>query len=240
MLEKTEGIVLKTTRFGETSIIAKIFTKKYGLISFMLKGIRSQKATKTASLIQPLQMLQLDISVKDNRNLQHIKEYRSDYIYRSLHLDFSRQALAVFCLEILLKCLKEHEINERVYDYFISFLLELDQTAVRFENQSLFFLLELSGLLGFEPSLQHISDYSYFNLASGKFEHQLSSTEPCLDTTETNLFKRLLAEYYEKNDIPFTGAERKILLDKLLLYFRWHIPEFTQPQSPAILHEVLK
>ncbi len=240
MLEKTEGIVLKATRYGESSVIAKIFTKKFGLISFMLKGIRSNKSSKKGNIIQPLQMLQLNVYLKNTRTIQHIKEYQTDYIYKQLHVDFIRQSVAVFCVDILLKCIKEHEVNERVYDYFIAFLLELDQTSDGFENQNLFFLLELCGLLGFEPSMHHVSTHLYFNLASGRFEKMHSSVEPCLDEQESLLFKRLLAVYYDKNDQQFSGKERRLLLDKLLLYFQWHIPEFSPPITPGILHEILK
>jgi DNA repair protein RecO (recombination protein O) len=43
MLDKTEGIVLKTTKYSESSVITSIFTKKYGLLSFIVQGIRSSK-----------------------------------------------------------------------------------------------------------------------------------------------------------------------------------------------------
>jgi hypothetical protein len=61
-----------------------------------------------------------------------------------------------------------------------------------------------------------------------------------LDEHETLLLKKLIAVYYEKNELKFNATERKILLEKLILYFRWHIPDFTDLKSPAILHEVLR
>jgi hypothetical protein len=47
--------------------------------------------------------------------------------------------------------------------------------------------------------------------------------------------------YYEKDhDVQLSASERTLLFDKLLLYFRWHVDDFSSLKSPAILHEVLK
>ena len=46
MLEKTEGIVLNYLKYRDTSIIVRIYTRKYGLQSYIVNGIRSQKSKK--------------------------------------------------------------------------------------------------------------------------------------------------------------------------------------------------
>ena len=45
MFHKTKGIVLHTIKYSETSVIAKIYTEKLGLVSYMIKGVRSSKTT---------------------------------------------------------------------------------------------------------------------------------------------------------------------------------------------------
>jgi DNA repair protein RecO (recombination protein O) len=239
MLDKTEGIVLKTTKYSESSVITSIFTKKYGLLSFIVQGIRSSRNKQKGNMIQPLNLLNMEIYLKEQRNLNRIKEYTTSYIYKHLHLDFAKQSVAVFCIELISKCMKEHEINERLYDYVSLFLMELDAETDTIENKPLFFLLETASILGFEPSLQNILHGTYFNLESGRFEDTITSTN-MLDAQETNMLKKMMAVYYEKNELKLTGAERKILLEKMLLYFRWHVADFTALKSPAILSEVLK
>ena len=54
------------------------------------------------------------------------------------------------------------------------------------------------------------------------------------------MLKKMMAVYYEKNELKLTGAERKILLEKMLLYFRWHVADFTALKSPSVLSEVLR
>ena len=66
MLQKTEGIVIHTIQYSDTSLITKIFTADYGLISFMIKGTRGKKSSNKAVLFQPLNLLALDIYFQEN------------------------------------------------------------------------------------------------------------------------------------------------------------------------------
>ena len=239
MLDKTEGIVLKTTKYSESSIIAKIFTKKYGVLSFILQGIRSSKNKQKGNILQPLNILNLEIYLKEQRNLNRIKEYTTNYIYKTMQVDFAKQSVAIFCIELISKCVKEHEVNERLYNYLTLFLTELDKETESIENKPLFFLLETASILGFEPSLQNILHGTYFNLETGRFEDTIASVN-VLDAHETNMLKKMMAVYYEKNELKLTSSERKLLLEKMLLYFRWHIADFSELKSPGILSEVLR
>jgi DNA repair protein RecO (recombination protein O) len=238
MLDKTEGIVLKTVKYSESSVIATIFTKKFGSLSFIVQGLRSTKNKQKGNLIQSGNILQLEIYLKEQRNLNRIKEYSTAYIYTNAN--FIKQSILIFCIELISKCVKEHEVNERLYDYVSFFLIELDKDEHSIENKPLYFLLETASILGFEFSMQNILNGKYFNLERGKFEDVPTSTQSNLNENETLLLKKLIAVYYDKNELKFNSTERKILLEKLILYFRWHIPDFTDLKSPAVLHEVLR
>ena len=209
MLDKTEGIVLKTVKYSESSVIATIFTKKFGSLSFIVQGLRSSKNKQKGNLIQSGNILQLEIYLKEQRNLNRIKEYSTAYIYTNAN--FIKQSILIFCIELISKCVKEHEVNERLYDC----------------------LLETASILGLELSMQNILNGKYFNLERGKFEDVPTSTQSNLNENETLLLKKLIAVYYDKNKLKFNSTERKILLEKLILYFRWHIPDFTDLKSPV-------
>lgn len=239
MLDKTEGIVLKTTKYSESSIIAKIFTQKYGVLSFMIQGVRSSKNKQKGNLIQPLNILNVEIYLKEQRNLNRLREYNTNYIYKNINSDFAKQSVALFAIELISKCVKEHEVNERLYSYLSLFLIELDEDKDTIENKPLFFMLETASILGFEPSLHNILHGTYFNLESGRFEDRISSTNT-LDEAETNMLKKMMAMYYEKGELKLIHQERKLLLDKMLLYFRWHVNDFSDLKSPSVLSEVLR
>ena len=41
MLHNTKGIVLRVTKYGDTSVIASIYTELFGLQQYIVKGVRT-------------------------------------------------------------------------------------------------------------------------------------------------------------------------------------------------------
>lgn len=72
---------MHTTKYSETSIIARIYTEKFGLLSFMVKGVRSAKSKSKASMMQPLSLLDLEFQYHENRGLLYIKEFTRAHTY---------------------------------------------------------------------------------------------------------------------------------------------------------------
>ena len=50
MLRKTRGIVLHVTDYAETSLVVKIYTEDFGLQSYLINGVRKQKAKFKSNL----------------------------------------------------------------------------------------------------------------------------------------------------------------------------------------------
>ena len=46
----TKAIVISSIKYGDTSLIAKLYTREHGLISFMLRGILKSKKGKLNKL----------------------------------------------------------------------------------------------------------------------------------------------------------------------------------------------
>ena len=44
MLSSTKGIVIHHFKYSEKSVIAKIYTEKFGLQSYILNGVRNKKS----------------------------------------------------------------------------------------------------------------------------------------------------------------------------------------------------
>ena len=57
MDDKTEGIVLQSVRYGDTSLIVKVFTRKQGLKSYMLKDAFNRSSKNRAALFQNLNVI---------------------------------------------------------------------------------------------------------------------------------------------------------------------------------------
>ena len=72
MLEKTRGIYLHHINYSETSIIARIYTEKFGIQSYLIQGVRKRKASFSKSLFQSLFLLDMEVYYRPGRDLQRL------------------------------------------------------------------------------------------------------------------------------------------------------------------------
>ena len=77
-LHKTKGIVLKTVKYGETSLIGTLYTELFGVQSYMINGVRtsSRKGPGKANMFQPAAILDLVVYHNEMRQLQRIREFQ--------------------------------------------------------------------------------------------------------------------------------------------------------------------
>ena len=57
MDDKIQGIVLQSIRYGDTSLIVKVFTRNYGLKSYMVKGAFNRSSKNRVALFQNLNLI---------------------------------------------------------------------------------------------------------------------------------------------------------------------------------------
>ena len=74
MIHKTQAIILGMVKYGEASLIVHAYTEKFGKQTYMIKGGRSKKSRTKANLFQPLSLLDMNVSHREGKNLQMIKE----------------------------------------------------------------------------------------------------------------------------------------------------------------------
>lgn len=236
MLVKTEGIVLKTIKYSETSIITKIFTRELGLQSYMVKGVRGEKSKNKAVVFLPGNILEIDVYKRNNKELQFLKEFRFKSIYNSITFNVIKSSMMMFMMEVLNKALKEEETNEDLYVFLENSFLQLDQTQEIDLNFHLHFLIQLTAYLGFLPTNNYNEEHCYFNLSEGYFSENFSAQLHCLDKTFSKWIYSLL--HHQKPE-SINNASREVLLQHILQYYQLHLPNFNDVKSHKILHEVL-
>ena len=64
MLEKTNAIVIKSLKYGDTSLIVNCYCEDFGLQAFILKGILKSKKGKypKKSVFEPLNIIEIIFS----------------------------------------------------------------------------------------------------------------------------------------------------------------------------------
>ncbi|MCS6823798.1 MAG: DNA repair protein RecO [Cytophagaceae bacterium] len=223
MLLKTKSIALSYIDYRETSIIAKIYTEKLGLQSYIVNGVRNNKAKFKLALFQPLTLLDMVVYYKQGRNLNRISELKCYYPYRSIPYQQKKITIAFFIGEILSKTLREEVADENLFVFLENAMHMLDNCMTSYENFHLWFLVKLSGHLGFMPeSVERVF----------KDAHVAGTEE------DLHLMAQFMQEEYPIH-ISIKNDARRHILKALINYYKWHIPGMNEIHSVNILHEVL-
>jgi len=236
MLHKTEGIVLRTIKYSETSIIAKIYTRAFGLQSYIVKGVRSEKSKNKAATFQPGNVLQLDVYKRNNKELNFIKEFKLLHFFPSIRLDILKSAVLLFMLEILNKTLKEENANDAIFDFAENTFIELDKSDKLKLNFHLLFLIDLSSYLGFRPSGDFAPLYSRFDMEEGTFVNARHASKYYMDEPYSKWLYDMLNGHYPEG---MNNNSREQFLEQLLIFYKLHLHEFGTVHAHRILHEVL-
>jgi DNA repair protein RecO (recombination protein O) len=234
MLIKTEGIILKTIKYRETSLIVKAYTASHGLLSFIINGVRTAKNTNKAVLFQPLNFLDLIVYYKENKGLLHLKEYNFNFLYQDIPFNIIKSSIAIFMLEMLEHTLSEEEENEELYDFIKNAFVRLDLGDNRVANFHLDFLIDLMYFKGIQPQGKHSEKTPFFNIKEGEFTNEVNSFGYLSGIIASN-FSSLLY----KEELILTKTERKQLLDVLIQYYSTHIDNFRKVNSLNVLESVL-
>ncbi|WP_143309801.1 DNA repair protein RecO [Chitinophaga vietnamensis] len=243
MLHKTRGIVLRTVKYGDTSIIVSIFTELFGQQSYIVNGVRSSKPKAArGNLLQPGNILELVVYHQEVKNLQRISEFKLGFIYSSLHFNVVKNTVALYMIELLQKCLKQPEQHLDLY-YFAENALQLLDTAPMpvAANLPLFFTLKVAEYLGFRLN-GRFSEYTpYLDLLEGHYTdlppHHVNHLDPDNSELTDQLFQ--CQEAAQLAAISMPKERRRKLLYAYLDFLRLHLADFTELHSPPILHEIL-
>lgn len=243
-LHHTHGIVLRSVRYGETSLIVTMLTELFGLQSYLINGIRSssRKSAGQASLFQPTALLDLVAYHNEMRQLQRLREYRWAFLYNRVLTDVHRHAIASYMIELLGKCVKQPESNADLYHFVEDSFIHLDQASDTVAaNFPLFFSLHLPVFFGFRFYDNYSEREAFLDLQEGHF----SATPPFhahyLDEKLSAITAQLLRvqQPAELEDIRLNHLLRRQLLQAFQSYYAWQVPEFGTLKTLAVLREIL-
>lgn len=240
MLHKTRGIVLKTTLYSESSVVVQIFTEKFGIQSYMVYGVKKARAKIKMNMLQALHLVDMVVYHKTNTGIQRLTELRPSPVFRTIPYDILKSTIVLFLNEVLYKSIRQQHADDNIFDYLFNAISWFDETGETNPNFHLAFLLKLSRFLGFAPSTQTKSDQSYFDLQEGEFK-SLTPVHPYfIQKTEAALFISLFLTPFEKlNEIKMDKTTRRLILDKILIYYALHTASFGEIKSHQVLEEVL-
>ncbi len=241
MLIKTRGICLHTSKYGETSVIAQVYTEEKGLQSYIISGVRSAKPRVHGSLLQPLTMLDMVAYWRAEKSLFRTKELRAAYTFERIPFELARGSVALFVADVLLRALRESEAPPDLFPFVERFIVFLDVTTDALANLPTYFLLQLSSYLGVQPETPLFGGPYYFDQTQGYFAPEPPEHLRYTDPEASGLLVSLAGVPLEgASEVASTKAARQGAIVGLLDYLREHFERFSGVNSHRVLTDIFR
>lgn len=244
-IHKTKGIVIKCVKYGDTSLIAAIYTELFGIQSYIIKGIRktSKKGNNNANYFLPAAILDLQVYHNELKHLQFIKEYQWSYLYTDIYFDVVKNAVAMFAIELFYQSIKQPETNAELFYFLEENLLQLDacNDATTIANFPLYFILKLAEQLGFGIQGTYNTTTTVLDLQQGFYINETPIHPYFIENNLAEITSTILAtnKIADMNSIKLNQQTRRQLIEFYIQFFALHITSFTQLKSVEVLREVL-
>lgn len=244
MIHHTKGIVLRQVKYGDTSLVVTVYTEGFGVQSYMVQGVRSdKKGAHKANLYHPATVLDMVVDHHPQKNLQRIKECKIHYWYESTYKNMIKSSLSMYCVELFSKVITEPEGNTELFQFLENVLIRIDQADLpRITNIHLLFTLELITHLGFGIQESYSEETPVLDLMNGQYTSidamkGLSYADGPIARMISDLNQSDLETLHE---IPLNHHQRNDILLVLIRYLQMHIPSMSAIKCVAVLQEILE
>lgn len=241
IMTRTKAIVLKTVKYGESSLIVDMLTEAMGRVSFMVKLSASKKGKMRKHFFQPLHILEIDFDFRANASLQRIRDIRLSVPLCSLPFDHYKLSIALFVSEFVYHATRGEQTNLLLYKYVESSILWLDGVKDGFANFHLVFMIRVSRFIGFLPNTEEYHEGDYFDMVNGCFCVSVPSHGHYLQPAEASKIGLLMRLGYPTMHLcAMSREERNRCTEVILEYYRLHVPGFPELRSYPILKQLFQ
>jgi len=254
---KTEAIVLKSMKYGETSKIISFYTKEFGKIKGIVKGARKVK-NKFGSALETFSYVQFVMYKKENRSLHLVSQCDLLKTYKTLTTDLDKLAIGLKVVELIDKISHDEERNTKMFKLVVGVFDALEKQTENLQNIFCIFEVKLIELLGYQLSFDRcgICKKNIFELdnPSSTIVFDSSKGSPiCFDCKDSATYPvnlsvkncKILDKFETSNDFTPMGnivlsSQSSNQIRKFLFeYLRYHISELKDLKSEKIFNQII-
>lgn len=241
MIQSTHGIVLTHIRYGESSAIVHIYTRSFGMQSYMVNGAYGRKKRSNFQLLQPLNLLEMEVNHRVDKDLQRIREFRVSPPMMRIPFSQSRRAQAFLITEILSRTLRSEGVNNSLFDFLEQGILALDSEMEGLENFHIWLLFNLTRYFGFLPNNNYSEEFPWFDSMEACFVSSEPAHPYYLKQDGSLLINNLFTTALE--ELPTVArnvTQRRVLLEALTQFYELHHQGVGKIRSLQILEELFR
>ncbi|WP_294277179.1 DNA repair protein RecO [uncultured Chryseobacterium sp.] len=223
------GFLLSYIKYGDHDAVLHCFTEEEGFQSYFLKGIYAKKNKKKA-LLQPLNRLSFTINpIKGNgistaSRLELVNNY-------DMYTDVKINTIVFFVSDFLNQILREEHKNPGIFFSITEFIEMLSHHNYQSHLIFLIKILKIQGVVPLSAEGEYL-DPETGTYSSG-LNHQLFTADI------SGLWKHITASQ-QPYSIKIPASFRKDFLDSILVYYHYHITDFSIPASLEIIQQIFE
>jgi len=154
-LVRTEALVFKAFRFGETSMIVRLFTREQGVVPVIARGIRRPKS-RFGGALEPFHRLRVTYYDKPGREIQTLKDVELLAEHPGVVHSLERMEVGGRWLRLLRAVVPDSVPAPPLWDLAASAVARLEAVPVeRTGRWDAYHRARIGSELGLEPRLHH-------------------------------------------------------------------------------------
>jgi DNA repair protein RecO (recombination protein O) len=237
MLVKDKAIVINKINLANKKCIVKLITLNHGMLDCLCFASNSPKSKVKISSLLPLSIINVELIIKQNKELHQLNETQLSFVNDNVINSLTKLSLIQIISEIISKTAKEQHGNTHLFNFLNECIIcinnEKDEDLLNFVC---FFLIELTKYLGIEPQNNFNNSNKYFDCRAGEFTAYALVLPLGFDYEQSKTLSNLLN--LNNYNIKLNNGLKQNLIDGLLAYYSFHIPNFGQLKSLTVLREL--
>lgn len=252
MIVETEGVILHGMNYRDTSKIVTVYTKKFGKIKVIAKGVRSQK-NKFGSSLEPMTIASIMLYKNEHKDLHLLSKSEIAVVLNNVQLNQERMYTGLAAVELVNMVMHDEDENGRVYELLTQSLTAVNKAEKNHVNILLSFMVKLFEQLGFGMNLKICSvckksiaeldvSHAFLRLSDGTMTCSDCARE--LQSSGTKITGGMLKSLYylQENEIQQAAAlalspnVKNDLIATLESYLRYHSEGSRTLKSLSLLY----
>ena len=255
MIVETEAVVLHSIDFRDTSKIVTIYSRKFGKIKIVAKGVKNQKTNKFGSSLEPMTHSSIVIYKKDQKDLHLLSKSEVVSPLNRIQIDSEKMFTGLAIVELMNMVMHDEEENEKLFSMLLQSLNTIDTSEKNSSNVLIAFFVKMFDQFGFGLTLDScvscnrktaVNDYPsvILRMSDGKIicPHCLQDQTSTGTKISGGLLKSLY--YFQMNSIEkstmltLNDTVRSDLLSIVQAYLRYHIDGVRTLKSLSLLQSI--
>jgi DNA repair protein RecO len=145
---KTEAVLLKYSNYRETSKIITFFTKDYGKLKCIAKGVRDTKS-RWGGTLQSMANLYITLYYNENRTLHLLSGAEYALPLKNIYNNHEKIEFGYRIVELLDRCTIDNHQHLKLFSLLTETLKKLEDATNNYCNMLLNFEFQLAKVLGF-------------------------------------------------------------------------------------------